>query len=91
MNPKHPTRTPKTTYTPPERPRHAPPIPQKALPLSRKVDEGKPLPMGNGTTLARSQLYGKFASGLGTQGLKVFKGGTMSQAGAYTLSLLSST
>ena len=50
-----------------------------ALPPRCEAELAAVLPMGNATTLARSQLYGKFASGLGTQGLTVFKGGTMSQ------------
>jgi hypothetical protein len=42
---KHPLSTPDTPCIPAEQPLHAPPIPQKALTLSRKVDECKPLPV----------------------------------------------
>jgi len=36
---------PDTAYKPSKQPLNAPPIPQKALTLSRKVDECKPLPV----------------------------------------------
>ena len=35
---------PNTSYKPPKQPLNAPPIAQKALTLSRKVDKCKPLP-----------------------------------------------
>jgi len=40
--------TPDTRETPPKQPLNAPPIPHKALTLSRKVDECKPLTAGSG-------------------------------------------
>ena len=42
-HPTQPLTTPGTSKTPPEQPLHTPPIPQKALKLSRKVGECKPL------------------------------------------------
>ena len=41
---KHPLIPRNAPYAPPKRPLNAPPIPQKALTLNRKVDECKPLP-----------------------------------------------
>ena len=41
---KHTLNTPSYCLRPPTQPLSAPPIPQKALMLSRKVDECKPLP-----------------------------------------------
>ena len=43
MHPRLSLNTPDIPQTPPEQPLNAPPIPQKALTLSRKVDECKPL------------------------------------------------
>ena len=44
--PQYPLTPPNTSQTPSKQPLNAPPIPQKALSLSRKVDECKPLAVG---------------------------------------------
>ena len=77
MHPIHPLIPPNTPYTPPTQPLNAPPVPQEALTLSRKVDECKPLPAG-GTGVCQYA---------GTDGGEVQARG----AGAYTRSHLSST
>ena len=46
IHPEQPTMPPNTALRPPQQPLHAPPIQQKALALSRKVDECKPLLAG---------------------------------------------
>jgi len=47
IHPKHTLIPPNTSYTPPNHPLNAPPIPQKALELSRKVNECRPLRRGH--------------------------------------------
>jgi len=47
---------PNTPYTPPTQPLNAPPIPQEALTLSRKVDECRPLPFTFASTTTYSWL-----------------------------------
>jgi hypothetical protein len=46
IHPRHPLMSPDTPYTPLRQPLNVPPIPQKALELSRKVNECKPLHAG---------------------------------------------
>ena len=46
VTPSYPLLPPDTSYTPPKQPLDSPPIPQKAITLSRKVDECKPLDGG---------------------------------------------
>ena len=53
---------PDTTQITPKQPLHAPPIPQKALELSQKVDECKPLPDGAAHLPAHLQRYPSFHS-----------------------------
>jgi hypothetical protein len=57
---------PKTFQTPPKHPLNAPPIPQKALKLSRKVDECKPLVAGMAAALKNNYAPAPQVDGGGT-------------------------
>ena len=76
------TKTPYTPYTPPNtpltratQPLRAPPIPDKALKLSRKVDECKPLPTGRMLAAAASSGGGGGGGGAGTTLLRALHHG----------------
>jgi len=72
IHPRHPLMTSDTHSTPPQQLPNASPAPQKALKLSRKVDECKPLLLGPGSwvPLSRSE---REATALLTMSRKVFK------------------
>jgi len=76
-NPDHPLIPPNTSWTPPRQPLNAPPMPQQALTLSRKVDECKPLVQGPVPQLERQGEDGERGGALhryppGGRGLRSF-------------------
>ena len=77
IHPKHPLLPPNTPYTPPKHSLNAPSISQKALTLSRKVNECKPLAWGAfavggaGTVLGTAVAYVIAGPYMGPDGWKV--------------------